>query len=360
MRRSSARTPARRAALLTVGAFVFLAGAGAGAPASHGASPPRSLVVAGYGGEYKDIFWGTVGRAFEQQFNVKITYDEGGSADQNYAKIRASQGDPGWDVVIATSYEAALGEREGLLRKITAAEVPNLAFVYPEVRRYVGEYGAAEEIQQMLLVYNTKYIHEPPQSWAVLWDPRYKGHVLVFDPASIMGIYSLIMAAKLDGGGETNIEPGFKRYERLRPQLRAFLVASAAAIPLFEQGEVRIMPYWDGRASYYIGKGLPMKAVIPREGTVALVNALLVPKGARHAGAAYEFINYWLSQRVQNAWALAYTVGPARPGAQLPAEFSALHITSPRALARDILPDLGLIIRERPRWSQRIKEIMAR
>jgi putative spermidine/putrescine transport system substrate-binding protein len=360
MKPSTVHTLGAGAALAGLVALLAIAGIGVGTPPAPAASAPRTLVVAGYGGEYKDIFWNTVGRPFEQQFNVKITFDEGGSADQNYAKIRATQGDPGWDVLIATSYEAALGAREGLLRKITAADVPNLAFVYPEVRRYVGDFGAAEEIQQMLLVYNTKYIHEPPQSWAALWDPKYRGRVLVFDPASIMGIYSLIMAARLDGGSETNLEPGFKRYERLRPQLRAFLVASTAAIPLFEQGEVWIMPYWDGRTTYYISKGLPMKAVIPKEGTVGLVNALLIPKGARNPGAAYEFINYWLSQRVQNAWALAYTVGPARPGATLPADFAALHITSLTALKRDILPDLGLIIRERPQWSQRIKEIMAR
>ena len=340
--------------LLALGSWGICAPAG-GIAAS---ASPRPLIVAGFGGEYKDIFWKTVGRPFEERFDVKITYDEGGTSAQDYAKIRASQGDPGWDVAILTSSEAVAGAQENLLRRITIADVPNLAFVYPSVRKYVGDYGACEEIQQMLLVYNPKFVQKP-DSWASLWDPKYKGHVLVFDPANIMGIYTLIMAAKMDGGGEQNLEPGFKRFEALRGQLRAFLVASSAAIPLFQQGEVWLMPYWDARAHYYISQGLPMQAFVPKEGTAALINALVIPKGAKNYATAYQFINFWLSAEVQKAWALAYTVGPARP-VQLPATFATLHITSLDQLHKDVLPDQGLIVRERARWSQRIKEIMSR
>jgi putative spermidine/putrescine transport system substrate-binding protein len=335
-----------------------LAGVGTfGAPAPGGAAAP--VVVVGYGGEYKDIFMKTIGEPFQKASGMQITYDEGGVASQNYAKIRATQGDPGWDLAIVTSFEAVQGAKEGLLRKITDADVPNLKLVYPALRRYAGDYGAPEEIQQMLLVYNPKYVVRP-DSWGALWDPRYKGHVLVFDPVNIMGIYTLIMAAKLDGGDQANIEPGFKRFEGLRGQLRAFLDASTTAITLFQQGEVWLLTYWDGRTAYYIDQGLPMKALVPREGTVALVNALIIPKGARNPAGAYRLIDFWLSKRAQAAWARAYTVGPTEPGIRVPAGFSDLHITSLAQLDKDVLPDLDLIVRNRAQWSQRLKEIMAR
>src|SRR5437763_1893456 len=56
-----------------------------------------TLVVNGYGAEFQDIITRTTLEPFEKKFGVKISYDNTGSAAQNYAKIRASRGAPGFD-----------------------------------------------------------------------------------------------------------------------------------------------------------------------------------------------------------------------------------------------------------------------
>jgi putative spermidine/putrescine transport system substrate-binding protein len=57
-----------------------------------------TLVVNGYGAEFQEIITRPTIEPFEKKFGVKATYDSTGSAAQNYAKIRASRGAPGFDV----------------------------------------------------------------------------------------------------------------------------------------------------------------------------------------------------------------------------------------------------------------------
>ena len=50
---------------------------------------------------------------------------------QDYAKIRASRGAPGFDVAgLLTPPEVILGVKEGLLEKLTEREVPNLRHLW--------------------------------------------------------------------------------------------------------------------------------------------------------------------------------------------------------------------------------------
>src|SRR4051812_45739826 len=94
-----------------------------------------TLVVNGYGAEFQDIITRTTIEPFEKKFGVKVTYDNTGTAAQNYAKIRASRGAPGFDVPAElTPPEVILGQKEKLLETIGEAEVPNLKYVWPRSR----------------------------------------------------------------------------------------------------------------------------------------------------------------------------------------------------------------------------------
>lgn len=76
------------------------------------AQTPDTLVINAYGGEFQDVFMPTVVRPFEQKFGVRVTYDDAGTASEDYARIRASRGAPGFDVAAElTPPEIILGAR---------------------------------------------------------------------------------------------------------------------------------------------------------------------------------------------------------------------------------------------------------
>ena len=338
-------------------------------PSSSGRSTPgasdpgrfsgQTLVVNGYGGEWEDLFTTVIKEPFEERYGVTITIDPSGSAAEDYAKLRASQGDPGWDVVVFTAQEPVQAAKEDLLLPITEDRVPNLANVFPALREVVGEYGVAHEVQYMSLMYNTDQFSTPPDSWSVFWDEANTGHILLFDPANIIGVFFLFMAAQVHGGNLENLEPGFAALEELKGRTVAIPISSADAVPYMERGDVWIMPYWDGRAGVYQSQGLPYDFVIPNEGSVALVNALAIPKGAPNPDLAYEFINFWLDPAIQSEWSQAYHVGPSQPNVSLPADFSEKHITSEEQLSQLIQPDYDFVAENRPQWTERWRRIFS-
>ena len=74
------------------------------------------LIVNTQGGEYQQIVEETVLKPFGKKFGVEVVNDPTGTAAQDYAKIRASRGAPGFDVAnTLTPPEVILGAKEGLL-----------------------------------------------------------------------------------------------------------------------------------------------------------------------------------------------------------------------------------------------------
>ena len=101
-----------------------------------------TLVVNGYGAEFQEIITRTTIEPFEKKFGVQVTYDSTGTAAQNYAKIRASRGAPGFDVAAElTPPEIILGQKEKLLEPISEAETPNLKYVWPNSRKIIPPTG---------------------------------------------------------------------------------------------------------------------------------------------------------------------------------------------------------------------------
>jgi spermidine/putrescine-binding protein len=342
----------RAAALLTAGALIVSACSG-GAPS--GDNDGSTLVVNGYGGEYQDIWMSTVGRPFEEETGIKVSYLPTGSADEDYVAIRAAMGDPGFDIAVMTAQEVIQGGKDGLLAKVTESDVPNLANVYPEISEAVGDAGVVHELQQVVLMYDTNKFPEPPTSWEVMWDPRYRDGTLVWQPSNILGVYQMLIAADLAGGNEHNVQPGWAKLGELAGDAHATPSSSSEAVPYMEQGALSAFPYFDGRAAIY-SETTQYDYVVPKEGTYALLAALGIPSGAHNKEAAYKLMNYWLSDAVQARWAQAYHVGPSVEGVELPLEARTGHITEAEDLANVRIADAQTIIDNRSdylkQWQQ--------
>lgn len=313
----------------------------------------QRLVVNSYGGEYQDLIMEAIIEPFQEAFGVEVVYDAVGSAAEDYARIRATRGNPGFDVVVMTAPEALQGCREGLLVEMTEEEVPNLAALNSAVRESAGPCGAVHELQYMSLLYNTNHVDPAPTSWHDLWDPRWEGHVLIPDITSIMAVYLLQMSSLINGGDLQNLDPGFAALAELAPRTVAIESSSAVMAQYVERDEAWILPYWSGRAQFYKDEGWPVDFLIPEEGTIPLIATLSVPIGAENRELALQFVNFWLEKEQQEAWALAYNVGSARSDLELPEDFTATQITSAEQLDQLILPDQLEIASRRTEWAER-------
>ncbi len=339
--------------------------AGVSAPYVIAQRTDETLIVNSFGGEYQELFEKAIIQPFEKKLGVKVVHDTTGTSAQDYAKIRASKGAPGFDVAAALSPpEVLLGSKEGLLEKITDKEVPNLRFTWEKARRALPPTGVMHTLQFDSLLYNKDKL-DAPTSWADYWQPdkRYgakvKGHVINYNPANLLSVYALIHAAELGGGNASNMEPAWALLKSQKPFVGVVVTASAEAAPHFESGEVWLSPYWSARAGYYISRGIPYGMIVPKEGVIANIDSASVPVGAKNKKLAYEFINFMLEPATQRAWCLAYFCSPGRGDlTDWPKGFGDAQIVTNQQFESVKLPDLDAIGNNRRDWTLRWQEIM--
>ncbi|MGH3374114.1 MAG: ABC transporter substrate-binding protein [Actinoallomurus sp.] len=343
-----------RYAALALGLSATLAGC-TSTSTDGGGSSGNVLVVEGYAAEYQSLFEKTIAKPFTDRTGIRIRFTAGGSASESYAAVRAAGGDPGVDVAVMTSLELYQGSRDKLLAPVTPDQVPNLAKEPQKLRDNAYGVGIIQDVQEVVLMYRKKLFPQPPTSWNVMWQPQYRSGALIFNPANVIGVYAMLSAAELDGGGINDTAPGFSRIRALAKYALATPQASAEAVPFMEKGTTTVFPYLDGRAAIY-AKTTDYDFTVPREGTYASLGSLGIPVGAAHKPAAYKFMNYWLSPEVQQRWAQAYNVGPAITGLRFPAAFAAKHITTPAQLDKLKIADAATVVKNRTDWGQRWAE----
>ncbi|MEX2743057.1 ABC transporter substrate-binding protein [Rhizobium mongolense] len=314
----------------------------------------ETLVVNSYGGPYEKIIRERIIEPFEVKFGIDVLYDAVGSASQDYAKIKATGGRPGFDVVVMTASQSLDGCKEGLLEKFTPETVPNLARLSPAIAAVAGPCGAVHEVQYLSLLYRKDKLPKAPDSWSALLDENLRGEIILPTFQNIMAAYLMEVLSVANGGDLLdNVEPGFAAMAKLAKQSIGFEQSSSVMETYIKDGQVWAMPFWNGRAQLLADSGLPVDYVLPKEGSIPLVATLNIPKDAENRQAALRFVNFFLEKTSQEAWVTGYKVGSARTDIDVPADIRAKQITTEADLKALLLPDLGAVATRLSAWGKR-------
>ena len=213
-------------------------------------------------------------------------------------KISASRATPPFDVVLMDEgpYLAALDL--GIFAPLPKSEVKNLAnlpdrFIDPNGR------GAFVSAQVMGIVYNPAAIKTPPTSWLDLWKPEYKGRVGITGLGSSLGAAWMVEIAKLHGGSEKNMEPGFEAVRKLLPNVGAVAPNPGALATLFQQGQIDISFNYLNAILPLTQRGVSIAIAKPDSGWVLVRNSLHVIENSKSRDLAYIYIDTALSNEVQ-------------------------------------------------------------
>jgi putative spermidine/putrescine transport system substrate-binding protein len=317
------------------------------------AAQSREIVFSGYGGDYGEMMKKLVIEPFEKKFNAKVVYDATGTSAQKLAKLRASRDTYTWDATVLTGYDLLAAGREGLLEPVDATKLPNLAKLWDFAQKEGQGWGPITSVDPLILLYNRDRVKPPPDSWNVLWDPRYKGKVAISHVSEGKGLFLLLLAAYMTGGDERRIDSGFAKVRELVPNVGAWLTLSPQYVPYFQREDVWLTPYWNGRAQLMIDQGLPLATVIPKEGTLAITNAFGVAKSARNKALALEFVNFYLDAAQQEAWVRKIYYGPTNREVAVPPEYATRVPVGIEAINRLRFPDEDHLAKTRGAWVER-------
>lgn len=313
----------------------------------------ETLVVNSYGGPYEDIIRAAIIEPFEKRTGIDVIYDAVGSASQDFAKIKATRGRPGFDIAVMTASQSLQGCHDGVLEKLDVKQIPNLEALSPRMAKTAGPCGAVHEVQYMSLLYRTDKLTSAPTSWTTLASPELKGKIVLPTFQNIMALYLVEIFSTMNGGDLTgNLDPGFTAMAGVAKQSIGFEQSSAILESYIKDGTVWAMPFWNGRAQLLVDSGLPVDYVRPKEGTIPLVATLNIPVAAENKEAARKFIDFFLEKTSQEAWVKGYKVGSARTDIEVPAAIRERQITSEADLDALLLPDLSIVATQLPRWAE--------
>jgi putative spermidine/putrescine transport system substrate-binding protein len=101
------------------------------------------------------------------------------------------------------------------------------------------------------------------------------------------------------GGSETNVEPGFKAINDLKPNLAAVAANPGALATLFQQGQIDISPGNFNAIQILKARGVPVEFVAPKEGAIAFKTTIHVVKNSPNKDLAVALIEAAMSPEVQ-------------------------------------------------------------
>jgi putative spermidine/putrescine transport system substrate-binding protein len=96
----------------------------------------------------------------------------------------------------------------------------------------------------------------------------------------------MVIAARLNGGSEKNIDPGFKTWSEHADNFRALVDSNDAVKNALASGEAWIAPWFSAISRIWIKEGAPFAFAVPKEGAIGFPLYLAIAKGVTPAQRA--------------------------------------------------------------------------
>lgn len=256
----------------------------------------RRLVFATFTGSWEEAHRDVLVPAFRKMTNnADMALDPMLSVDQ-IAKVTAARSNPPIDVMLHDPGPALVAIDNGLVEPYP---VDQSAYYKDLITDAQDPMGPAPFFQVVGITYNPEKVKTPPTSWADIWKPEFKGRVGITNLNSTLGTGFLVEIARMKGGSETNVDPGFKAIEELKPNLAAVAANPGALATLYQQGQVDIGPGNFNAIQILKARGVPVEFVAPKEGAIAFKTTIHIVKNTPLKELAFKLIEASLSPEVQ-------------------------------------------------------------
>jgi len=254
---------------------------------------------------------------FEKQSGIKVTYDVYDSEESMDARLLA--GSSGYDVVIASTEYFGREIKAGVYVPLDRSRLPNWKNLDPRILaiQTIHDPGNAHSVPYMHAIngfaYNVDKIrarmpNAPVDSLDMIFKPEV---VSKFADCGVTFLDSaadtLMLALQYLGLDPNTTNPqDYKAAEQLllkvRPYIRSF--DSSEYLNGLANREICIAMSWSSdyalsRArARAVGVNVNLAFTVPKEGANQNFSSMLIPEGAPHPQAAYQFINFMLRPEV--------------------------------------------------------------
>jgi spermidine/putrescine-binding protein len=289
-------------------------------------------------------------RPFENAHHCKITASYMGSSDELMAKLRGGSAS-NYDVISPSSDVAHAIASSGLAAPLDLSKFPSYTQLsaklreLPLVRTHEQIYGVPFMWGPNPLLYDAKAIAQPPDSWAVLWNPKYKEKISVWDDLSTVYMAAQVLGydkpdpSQLYNLTDEQLEAVKKKLIELKPNIRKIWSTGGELTNLFQNHEVVMAMGWPLNTNDLRKLNFPIGETIPKENTTGWIDHLMVTAASSHKELAYAFLEYMIEAKTQKLVTDRTHYTPVNASASQflsPEEIEGLHLDDPDAYMQRI------------------------
>lgn len=247
-------------------------------------------------------------KVFEQRTGAKVevtTIDSDDVLRQKLSKNDSAD----FDVFAANTAELQRYIQIGLITPLDLKALPNTERQLPRFRnlkdipglvRGGKVYAIPYTYSEMGLIYDRQQVKEPPTSLRALWDPRYRGKVLMYNGSS----HNFSLAAMVMGDAtpfhlEAREWPiAVDQLIALRRNALGYYSQPEESVELFTNGRAALMfaNYGSQQVQLLQKAGVSVGYAVAREGALAWLDCWAVTRSAKNRDLAHAWINYLLEQ----------------------------------------------------------------
>ena len=261
-----------------------------------GCKKKEVLNVLGYG-EYvhESVF-----EKFEEEYGVKVKYDEAESSEEIYTKFVSGTVD--YDLVCASDYMILKMKNEGLLGKVDYSKLPNASKnIGEDYWSFTQNFDADNEYAlpyfwgTLGIVYNSEMVPEGIDSWGALFDGKYKESITMPDSMrdAFMTAYKYL-GYSINTTDKDEIKKAQELLVKQFPDVYSYALDSARLDVVNEDVALAVVYSGDGYKACCEGSsaGSKIEYVVPKEGSNVFIDCFAMAAKPQNEEAAKNFLDF--------------------------------------------------------------------
>lgn len=252
------------------------------------------------GGELNILNWGEyideeLMNIFEEETGVKINYVEMTSNEEMLIKLRSA--DCVYDMCFPSDYIIEQLIANDLLLPLDYSKIPNAKNISSRILEITDAFDPGNKYSlpyfwgTVGILYNTKLVDDPVDSWDILWNEKYAGQIWQYDSVrDAIAVSLLRLGYDINTRNPDEVNEAKDELIKQIPLLKGLGTDDIRTNMKNEQAAIAVI--YSGDAFDAQDTNHDLAYVIPKEGSNVWFDNVVIPKTAKNVEAALAFINF--------------------------------------------------------------------
>lgn len=201
----------------------------------------------------------------------------------------------GVDVIVPSEYLVERLAAEDRLAPMDASRMENYKYVedFKNTYKFNGseEYTVPYSWGTFGILYNSKMVSGPVDSWGILWDETYKGKILMYDSIrDTMGVALKYLGYSMNSRDVSQLGEAADLLLRQKPLVLAYGTDDIRMSMI--NNSAALATVYAGDAIYCMADNADLKYALPKEGANIFVDNLCIMKDTDVYDAALKFVDF--------------------------------------------------------------------